>query len=84
MQDDLKGCRECQFPVCSDDECEERHVLTRECEIIRRHLPEDGDLAMGAILPLRCLLLKEAKSKVWDLVSSLQGHKEVMDRGALM
>ena len=73
-------CPVCNFPMC-DETCASGDVHQLECEVFARvdfeadvEDPKVPDDHYAAILPLRCIRLKEKDPEKWKLFQSFQSH----------
>ena len=72
-------CIKCGYPTCAE-RCSRFHSLTSECQIISQHVnrDEEGKILVDAILPLRCLLMKNLEEEKWNYFRSFQSHIQVL------
>ena len=82
-----QSCSNCGYPTCGV-ECQRKHLELKECKVLAKNklFDEIEDksgqkvkrLSLDAILPLRCLLLKEDNEDHWNYFMSFQSHLEVI------
>uniref|UniRef100_A0A0P4VWD8 MYND-type domain-containing protein n=1 Tax=Scylla olivacea TaxID=85551 RepID=A0A0P4VWD8_SCYOL len=82
-------CPSCHYPLCGPP-CRASPVHKRECAVLsqaKTRLTVDRfDIphpAYECITPLRCLLLREADPRQWEVVSQLQDHSEAVKASEL-
>ncbi|XP_026756195.1 SET domain-containing protein SmydA-8-like isoform X1 [Galleria mellonella] len=81
----LFKCRGCKWPMCSGS-CPGQGQYTGhskyECDTLKTAPPDYSDLvdlkdSYQALMPLRCLLLKEADPEKWSVICAMEPHNEL-------
>ncbi|KAF2350506.1 SET domain [Trinorchestia longiramus] len=83
LQEPPYACSKCSWPVCGP-ECETEGYHPYECQVFSKvnfklNLADFGERnpVYECILPLRCLILREADPKKWATLQAMESHDEI-------